>query len=360
MESKAAAGARGEAAAETKQATAETNKEAAKEGAARGQRVKFLFSLVFRANYLHWVTPLFLLWLGLMFWGLGGFPATASQWGTIVFSLLVAAFIICITEFADIYSDRIDDRVYRPSNPLVSGDLKIGTARKIFIAENIIGVLLLASLLWVTGNYPLILALIAGWIGGLIYSLPPFRLKGRKIIGPFEFGLCCAIIPLVGWLVVRELDLFIGAFALTLFVGGSGVGITTKLRRTSEAFNSGLISGSNVFNLETIDFGLKVKNAMILEAILVAGAIILIPVFGLLGIFDPILAIFLVSFILPPVLIGLLSDLESPLGISRRPEDPFYLFAPPLKRYALPLLSAQSFILSRKGRTRTVLFNPIN
>ena len=308
--------------------------------------MRFLFSLIFRANYLHWVGPLFLLWLGLIFWGLGGFPATASQWGTIIFSLLVAAFIICITEFADIYSDRFDDQVYRPSNPLVSGDLKIGTARKIFIAENIIGVPLLASLLWVTGNYPLILALIAGWIGGLIYSLPPFRLKGRKIIGPFEFGLSCAIIPLVGWLVVRGLDpsldpFFIAAFALFLFVGGSGVGITTKLRRTSEAFNSGLISGSNVFNLETIDFGLKVKNAMILEAILVAGAIILIPVFGFLEIFEQILVIFLVSFILPPVLIGFALRFREPIRNLKKARRSFVLICG-----SLPAICLATFISS--------------
>jgi len=304
--------------------------------------MRFLVSLVFRANYLHWVGPLFLLWFGLIFWGLGGFPATGGQWGTIIYALLVAAFIICITEFADIYSDRFDDRVYRPSNPLVSGDLTIGTARKIFIAENIIGMPLLASLLWVTGNYPLILALIAGWIGGLVYSLPPFRLKGRKIIGAFEFGLSCAILPLVGWLVViRELDLFIGAFALILFVGGSGVGITTKLRRTSEAFNSGLIRGSNVFNLETIDFGLKVKNAMIIEAILIAGAIILIPVFGLLEVFDSILVILLVSFVLPTVLVGYALRLREPIRNLKNSRTSFLLICG-----SLPAICFATFISS--------------
>lgn len=303
--------------------------------------MRFLFSLVFRANYLHWVTPLVLLWLGLIFWGLGGFPA-ASQWGTIIFALLAAAFIICITEFADIYSDRFEDRVYRPTNPLVSGDLKIGTARKIFIAENIIGVPLLGSLLGVTGNYPLVLALVAGWIGGLIYALPPFRLKGRKIIGPFEFGLCCALIPLVGCLVVEGLaPSFIAAFTLFTFVGGSGVGITTKLRRTSEALNSGLITGSNIFNLETIDFGLKVRNAMILEAILVAGAIILIPVFGLLGMFDQMLVIFLVSFILPPVLIGFALRFKEPIKNLKKSRRSFLLICA-----SLPAICLATFISS--------------
>lgn len=301
--------------------------------------MKFVFSLVFIAHPLQWVSSLFLLWLGLIFWGLG--TTNPGEWGTIVYSLLVAAFIICITQFAEIYSDRIEDRVHRPSNPLVSGELKIRTAKRILIAENVIGVLLLASLLWVTKNYPLILALLAGWIAGLLYSQPPFRLKGRRIIGPFELGLCCAFIPLVGWLVVKPLDTFIAAFALFLFVGGSGVGITTKLRRTAEAFNSGLISGSNVFNLKTIDFGLKVKNAMILEAILVVGAICLIPVFGFLGIFDQILVIFQVSFVLPLVLVGFALRVKDPISNLKNAQRSFLLIGA-----SLAAISVATFISS--------------
>jgi len=301
-----------------------------------------LFSLLFIAHPLQWVSFLFLLWLGLIFWGLG--TTNPGGWGTIVYSLLVAAFIISVTQFAEIYSDRIEDRVHRPSNPLVSGELKIRTAKRILIVENVIVVLLLASLFWVTNNYTLILALLAGWIAGLIYSQPPFRLKERKIIGPFEFGLCCAIIPLVGWLVVMPLDTFIAAFALLFFVGGSGVGITTKLRRTAEAFNCGLISGSSVFNLKTIDFGLKVKNAMILEAILVVGAICLIPVFGFLGVFEQVLVIFLVSFVLPIVLVGFALRVKDPIRNLKNTQRSFLLIAA-----SIAAISVATFISSIVG-----------
>ena len=294
--------------------------------------MKFLLFLVFRVHGLHWVSFLFLLWLGLIFWGLGEFP---SQWGTIIYSLSVAVFIICIMQFADMYSDRIEDRVYRPSNPMVTGELKIETAKRILIADNIIIAVLLLALFWVTKNYPLILALMGGWIGGLIASLPPFRLKGRKIISPFEFGLCCAVIPLVGWLIVKPLDTFIAAFALFLFVGGSGVGITTKLRRTAEALDSGLIKGSNVLNLETIDFGLKVRNAMILEAILVVGAICLIPVFGFLGVFDQILVVFLISFVLPPVLVGFVFRFKDPIRSVKNAQMSFLFMCASLQAIAM-------------------------
>ena len=294
--------------------------------------MRFLLFLVFRVHGLHWVSFLFLLWLGLIFWGLGEFP---SQWGTIIYSLSVAVFIICIMQFADMYSDRIEDRVYRPSNPMASGELKIETAKRILIADNIIIAVLLLSLFCMTKNCPLVLALTAGWIGGLIASLPPFRLKGRKIIGPFEFGICCALIPLVGWLIVESLDTFIAAFALFLFVGGSGVGITTKLRRTAEAFNSGLIKESDVLSLETIDFGLKVRNAMILEAILVVGAICLIPVFGFLGVFDQILVVFLVSFVLPPVLAGFAFRFKDPIRSVKNAQMSFLFMCASLQAIAM-------------------------
>jgi len=301
--------------------------------------MKFVFSLVFRVNWFHAVSFLFLLWLGLIFWGLG--TTAPSGWGTIVYSLLVAIFIICITNFADMYSDRFEDRTHRQSNPMATGEFKIGTAKRIFIAENIIGVLLVVSLFWVTRNYPLILALVAGWVGGLIYSLPPFRLKARRIIGPLEFGLCCAIIPLVGWLVVKPVDTFIAAFALIFFVGGSGIGITTKLRRTAEDFSFGLISGSNVFNLKTTDFGLRVKTAVILEAILVLGAICLIPVFGFLGTFNQVLVIFLVSFVLPLVLAGFALRGKDPISNLKKAQISFILICA-----TLPAISVATFISS--------------
>jgi len=300
--------------------------------------VRFAFNLIFRANWLHAVGPLIFLWLGLIFWGQG--TTDLEEWGTVIFALLVGVFIICMTNFADMYSDR-SDRIHRPDNPMVTGDITIKSGRNLFIAENIIGLLLLIILYFVTHKYLLILALAAGWIGGLMYSLPPFRLKGRKIIGPFEFGLCCAIIPLVGWLIVKPPDAFIAAFALVLFVGGSVAGVTTKLRRTAENFNAGVLSGSNTFALKTTDFGILVKNALIIEAILLIGAIGLILLFSFLGVFKQTLALYLVLSCLPLILIGLTIRGKNPISNLKRAELSFILICA-----TLPVIAIATFISS--------------
>ena len=301
--------------------------------------MKFAFNLVFRANWFHAVSPLMFLWLGLIFWGMG--TTALEGWGTTIFALLVGVFIICMTNFADMYSDRIEDIIHRPSNPMVTGDFTIEDGKRIFIVENIISLLLLVALFVVTHNYALILALAAGWIGGLLYSLPPFRLKARRIIGPFEFGLCCAIIPLVGWLVVKPLDSFIAAFALILFVGGTGAGITTKLRRTAEDFHAGKISGHDIFNLKTTDFGLKVRESLILEATFLVGAVVLIYIFGQVGIFDRTLSLYLVLFSLPLILAGFLLRGRDPIRNLKRAELSFILICA-----TLPAICLATFISS--------------
>ena len=97
--------------------------------------MRFLFGLVFEANWLHAVIFLVLLWLGLIFWALG--TTAVDGWGTIAYALSVGIFLACVANFADTYSDRFEDRIHKPSNPMVSGDFSIETGRKIFIAENI-------------------------------------------------------------------------------------------------------------------------------------------------------------------------------------------------------------------------------
>jgi len=299
--------------------------------------MKFLFDLVFRANWFHAVIPLVLLWLGLIFWGLG--TTVFEQWGEVAFALAIGVFLICTTNFADMYSDRMEDKIHRPSNPMVTGGFSTETGRKLFLAQNIIGILLILVLIITTQNYAATLVLTAGWIGGLLYSLQPVRLKARKIIGPFEFGLCCGVIPLVGWLAVHPLNSFVAAFALVLFVGGSGVGISTKLRRTAEDFNSGKIKGCNPLKVKTTDFGLQVRYALIIEAILLILAVCLIFVFGKIGTFDGTLALFLILFTAPLIILGFAVRGRNPLKNIRMAEISFFFMCA-----TLPAISLATFI----------------
>jgi len=303
--------------------------------------LRFAVALIFKANFFHWVFFLLFLWLGLIFLGLGRFPHP-DEWGIIVYSIFVATFTVCITEFADIYADRFDDKIFRPANPLASGEISHQTGKKIFILENILGIVLLVSLYILTKNLPLILALTLGWISGLAYSLPPLKLKERKIIGPVEFGFCCSLLPLVGWLIVKPLTSFILAYMLILFIGGIGVGIATKLRRTSEALNYGLFANNpetNPLNLKVLGFSLKVKTAIILEAIFTIGAVILIPVFYILKIFNPTLTILLLLASTPPVLAGITLRIKNPIKDVKHSQKTFTIFC-----LSLPLICIATFI----------------
>lgn len=225
------------------------------------------------------------LWIGAIILGLGG---ASTEWSAIGLFLATMLVLIGIAQYANTYADRNEDWMYIPSNPLVTGELTVKTARNVFTLQNILAGLLLLALLLITGNYYLTIAMVAGWFVGLAYSLPPLRLK-ETVWGPIPHALGMALLPIVGWLLVASLNNFIIAFALFLFVHGLGFEITNKLRKTSHALSRGHIQQNqqdNVYNISTVGLKLKVKTAMVIEAITTLGAFILVPVFWHLGIFD--------------------------------------------------------------------------
>ncbi len=252
-------------------------------------------------------------WISAIILGLdGGTP----EWGPIVLFLVTMAVVIAIAQYANTYADRDEDWLYIPTNPIVTGELTANTARKAFIWQNILAGVLLIALLLVTSNFALVAAIIVGWFVGIAYSLPPLRLK-ETVTGPVPHALGMALLPVVGWLTVTSLDKFIIAFAVFLFLHGLGFEITNKFRKTSHALKHDLIKNNqqdNIYNLSTIGLKLKVKTAMIIEAITSLGAFILVPVFWHLGIFDAPLSIGLLTLPLVFTVLVIVFRIKDPVA----------------------------------------------
>ncbi|MBM3156867.1 MAG: hypothetical protein FJ004_06240 [Chloroflexi bacterium] len=251
------------------------------------------------------------LWIGAIILGLDG---AAPEWTATGIFLATMAVLIAIAQYANTYADREEDRLYIPSNPLVTGELTAKTARNAFITQNILAGLLLLALLLITDNYHLIIAMAAGWFVGLAYSLPPLRLK-ETIWGPIPHAIGMALLPITGWLLVASLNKFIIAFAVFLFIHALGFEITNKLRKTSHALSRGHIQDNrNVYDVSTVGLKLKVKTATGIEAITTLGAFILVPVFWHLGIFDVPLSIGLLTLPLILTVLVFVLRIRAPLA----------------------------------------------
>lgn len=241
-------------------------------------------------------------WIGAVILGLDG---KAPEWVGLALFIVTVLTIQSIAEFVNSYTDRDEDRIYGPTNTIVTRELDAGIAKKILVLQNIVAALLIASLAVVTLNYALISVMIIGWFFGLAYSVSPFRLK-ETVNGPLAHAIAFALLPVAGWLIVEPSLLakngFILAFASFLFLHSYGLGITLKFRKTLLALDSGLVStkqDSDLYNLSTVGFRLKFKTAMYLEAIAALGSFILVPIFWYLGVFDAALSIALLALPLP-------------------------------------------------------------
>jgi len=241
-------------------------------------------------------------WIGAVILGLDG---KTPEWVGLALFIVTVLTIQSIAEFVNSYTDRDEDRIYGPTNTIVTRELDAGIAKKILVLQNIVAALLIAALAVVTLNYALISVMIIGWFFGLAYSVSPFRLK-ETVNGPLAHAIAFALLPVAGWLIVEPSLLanngFILAFASFLFLHSYGLGITLKFRKTLLALDSGLVStkqDSDLYNLSTVGFRLKFKTAMYLEAIAALGSFILVPIFWYLGVFDAALSIALLALPLP-------------------------------------------------------------
>ncbi len=257
------------------------------------------------------------LWFGAIILGLDG---RTPPWGTIALFLLTVAVIYSIAEIANTYTDRDEDKIYRPTNPLVTGELSLKTARAAFILQNLLGGALIIALCVVTRSYSLAIVLAAGWAVALFYSVPPLRLK-ETIFSPLVIALGDALLPLAAWLSVEPSltaeNGFIIAFSIFCFVYTLGAGMTIKFRKTSLALDSGLIKlekGGSVYNLRIVGLGLKVKTAIVLGAILTLGAFILVPIFWHLGRFDMPLSVGLLTLPLISTVLAMVLQIKDPLN----------------------------------------------
>jgi hypothetical protein len=234
------------------------------------------------------------LWISLIILGLDG---QAPEWDELGLLLAIVPVIITIVEFANRYVDRDEDRIYYPGNPLATGEIDVGTAKKALIVLNILCGFLFIAISMVSLNYPLIAVLAVGWFIAVAYSLPPFKIKAT-FAALFVVSIGDALQSLAAWLSVASLNRFIIAFAVFWFFLNLGLGVTIKFRKTIEAFNRGQIrldNGSSIYNIRLIDVRLKVKHAVALEALFALGAFILVPIFWHLGIFGSTFSILLLT-----------------------------------------------------------------
>lgn len=257
---------------------------------------------LWKASVPHWVWIVAPIWIGAVLLGLDG---RSPEWGPLVLFIAAVLTIQTITEFVNSYTDRFEDKLYGPTNTLVTGELDVALAKKVLILENIVAGLLLLALLVVTLNYSLIAVMLVGWFLGLAYSVPPFRLK-ETVHCPLTHGLALALLPIAGWLIVdaslTASSGFILAFAGILFLHSFGLGITLKFRKTLLAWDAGQIEiaqGAGIYDLNTVGFNVRFGTAIGLEEVTSLGAFILVPIFWSLGILDTAVSVALLAVPMP-------------------------------------------------------------
>lgn len=276
---------------------------------------------IFKANLPQYLWIALPLYIGGIIFALNGGP---PDWGPIILFLITVTILYGIAEYANTYADRKEDPLYVPSSPLLTGELSEATARKAFIWQNIIGLLLLIVLLAITTNYALFVAVAAGWVVGLVHSLPPFRFK-ETVFCPFTFGLGLGISAIVGWLAVAPISTFALAFGGLMFAECLSFAISsTKLRKTFDALKAGHINvpeGESVWNIRTSGLGMKVKTAVALEAILGLGSFALVPLFWRLGYFDWKLSVALLTVPLALMVLIVVLRLKDPVKNTKKCEQ---------------------------------------
>lgn len=282
--------------------------------------VRTLLAL-WKANVPHWVWLGCPAWVGAVLLGLNG---GAPEWVPLALFIVTVLIIQATAEFANSYTDREEDRLYGPTNTLVTGELSADTARRVIIAQNVIAAALLIALLVITRNYALTLVMLLGWFFGLAYSVPPFRLK-ETVHAPFSHAVAFALLPVAGWLIagssLTASNGFILAFAGILLLHSYGLGITLKFRKTLLALDSGqleLARGSSIYDLNTVGFNLRFGTAMGLEEITSLGAFILIPIFWSLGIMDTALSVALLAVPMPLTALAMILRRLDPVGNSSK------------------------------------------
>jgi len=267
---------------------------------------------LFKANSPQWVWIISPLWFAPVILAVN---QGTADWTAIALFLVAVTIGMGIAEFAGTYSDREEDRLYGPTNPLVTGELDAATARKAFILQNVLAGALGFALMLLTRNYALTIVMILGWFIALAYSLPPLRFK-ETLAAPFFHGLGIALLVIFGWLVVAPLSAFAAAFAGFLFVNSFGFGVTMKFRKTLLARDSGLVHaepGSSIYDLSTVGLKIRVRTATAVETIGTLGAFALVPVFWHLGIFNAALSILLLALPLPVAVLAFALRFKDPV-----------------------------------------------
>jgi 4-hydroxybenzoate polyprenyltransferase len=177
-------------------------------------------------------------------------------WGLVIYTFVMGAVYI-LNQIMDIETDRLNKKLF-----ILSGGYVTVKAAYIYM-----GVLwLLAIGLSFRFGSVFVLFIVLSIIMGIMYSLPPIKLKGRPILDTLSNGIGYGMINFaVGWLLVREFDSSMFSQFLPYFLSISAVFINTTIvdiegDRKARDITSGVFLGPRLSHL--------------LSTLLMAGAII--------------------------------------------------------------------------------------
>jgi len=133
-------------------------------------------------------------------------------------AILCIVVLGAINMFNEVY-DTSQDKVNKPTRPIVSGKLRASSAR------NASFLLFVVALVWSLAVDPMLFAMTAALIVlGIAYSLPELRLKDNAITAMLALGLGYGVImPLSPWLLFTGSSAWVGALiAIMGFVWFAG------------------------------------------------------------------------------------------------------------------------------------------
>ncbi|MDD5529709.1 MAG: UbiA family prenyltransferase [bacterium] len=166
-----------------------------------------------------------------------------------VSATLMMGGIYVINQIMDIESDRINKKLYLLPEGYIS------------VKQAWIEAILLFALAFVCAiPYPLRfkVLLFVSFIGGILYSVPPFQFKGRPILDLFSNSFGYGLVAFsLGWAAVRHVSFDTILYALPYLFAVGAVFINTTIPdmegdRKSGKITTGVLMGNNAYLFSTI------------------------------------------------------------------------------------------------------------
>ena len=177
-------------------------------------------------------------------------------WGLLIYTFVMGGVYI-LNQIMDIETDRLNKKLFILSGGYI-------TVRTAYIEMALLW--LLAIGLSVRFGIIFVLFILLSILMGVMYSLPPIKLKGKPIMDTLSNGIGYGMINFgVGWLLLREFDPAMFAQFLPYFLSISAVFINTTIVDIEGDRKAGEIT-TGVF--------LGARSAHLVSTLVMAGAII--------------------------------------------------------------------------------------